>query len=242
VTDIVYIVRPGESNEELRFSLRSLVNVPHDRVWIAGHKPEWVTGVEHIPTVQNSRKWWNARRNLAAAVTHPDLPEFVLFNDDFFVLEPLEDVPVLHRGSVTATIKHLNHTVGPSVYMRGLVATHQMLNTWGINDPLCYSLHVPIPIVAEGMREVLQATEGVTDRLHLRTLYGNLMAIGGDEVPDCKINRRTSSVTGPFLSTSDRTFVEVSDSLAEQFPDPSPYELQVLSDDGYKREAHHDGS
>jgi len=231
--DVVYIVRPGDNNEELRYSLRSLVNVPHDRVWIAGHKPNWVTGVEHIPTEQNSRKWWNARRNLTAAVDHPDMPDqFVLFNDDFFVLDPMDSIPVLHRGPVASTIKYLNMAVGPSAYMRGLVATSQMLTTWGIPDPLCYSLHVPLPIVKDGMRAVLQASEGRKDRLHLRTLYGNLMAIGGEEIADCKINRRNPTPTGPFLSTSDATFAEAQMALYERFPDPSPYELEREVDDG----------
>ena len=46
--DAVYYVRPGDRNDELRYSLRSLANLPHDRVWIVGHTPPWVTGIESI--------------------------------------------------------------------------------------------------------------------------------------------------------------------------------------------------
>ena len=38
--DLVYLVRPGEQNEELRWSLRSLVNLPHERVFEVGSHVE----------------------------------------------------------------------------------------------------------------------------------------------------------------------------------------------------------
>ena len=54
--DLVYVVRDG-ANPELRYSLRSVaVNLPHDRVWIVGHVPAWITGCETVPTVQAGRK------------------------------------------------------------------------------------------------------------------------------------------------------------------------------------------
>lgn len=45
--DILYLCRPGE-NLELRYSLRSLRNVPHGRVWIFGDCPDWVTNVNLV--------------------------------------------------------------------------------------------------------------------------------------------------------------------------------------------------
>jgi hypothetical protein len=32
--DVVYVVRPGEKNEELRDSLRSLAHLPHGKGWV----------------------------------------------------------------------------------------------------------------------------------------------------------------------------------------------------------------
>ena len=69
--DIVYVVRPGERNEELRYSLRSLSNLPHGRVWIAGYMPKWVTGVEHIPSPAKPGSHVHAKANLRAACQHP---------------------------------------------------------------------------------------------------------------------------------------------------------------------------
>lgn len=49
MTDLVWIVKPGDGNEELRWSLRSAVaHVPHERVWIVGSRPGWCTA-PHVP-------------------------------------------------------------------------------------------------------------------------------------------------------------------------------------------------
>lgn len=225
MTDVVYLVRPGDDNEELRYSLRSLVNLPHGRVWIAGHKPPWVTGVGHIATDQRGRKWANARRNLTAAIEHPDMPAtFVLFNDDFYVIESTEEVPVLHRGTVADSIAVMRRDVGLSGYVRGLAATNRLLGRRGFAAPLCYSLHVPLPVDKAGMREALRITSNA-ERYHLRTIYGNLAGIGGTLADDCKARSGRPVPVGPFLSSSDSTFHMVSDELARRFPDPSPYEL-----------------
>lgn len=99
--DIVYPVRPGTINEELRYSLRSLANVPHGRVWIAGHRPPWARGVGHIPVPPQATKYLGSTANLRAAVEHPEVAEeFLYFNDDFFVMTAVQEVPALHRGPV----------------------------------------------------------------------------------------------------------------------------------------------
>jgi hypothetical protein len=60
--DLVYVVREGDRNNELRHSLRSVVaNVPHRLVWIAGYKPGWVSDlVGYIPMAQRGTKWQNS--------------------------------------------------------------------------------------------------------------------------------------------------------------------------------------
>lgn len=100
--DVVYYVRPGERNEELRYSLRSLQNMPHERVWLVGHKPAWVTGVEHIPNRSNgSSPQHNATSHLLAACDAVPAERFVVFNDDFYVMEPIEHIPALHAGPLS---------------------------------------------------------------------------------------------------------------------------------------------
>lgn len=40
--DIVYFVKESAKNEELRYSLRSLKNFPHGRVWFYGYCPSFL--------------------------------------------------------------------------------------------------------------------------------------------------------------------------------------------------------
>ena len=44
--DVVYCVKELITNEELRYSLRSLRNLPHRKVWIFGGCPKWVNTEE----------------------------------------------------------------------------------------------------------------------------------------------------------------------------------------------------
>ena len=133
--DIVYVVRPGDRNEELRYSLRSLANLPHGRVWIAGYCPSWVTGVEVIPVQGQPGSHQTAKANLRAACEHSAVVEdFVYFNDDFFVMQPLERMPVMHRGTIDEAIRSGMR----SSYTRAMKVTRQILVERGIAEPLCY--------------------------------------------------------------------------------------------------------
>ena len=97
--DVVYLCRSGE-NEELRYSLRSLKNVPHGQVWIFGGAPSWISDrVNFVGVPQtdfNFRDAWktkfeNTRRNLYTATQQPEVSEhFLLMNDDFYVTEVFE--------------------------------------------------------------------------------------------------------------------------------------------------------
>ena len=75
MSDLVYIVCPGDQNEELRYSLRSVArNLPGRRVWIFGHTPPWVTGVHSVELDPLDDKYENlpARvEKLEAAVFKP---------------------------------------------------------------------------------------------------------------------------------------------------------------------------
>lgn len=58
VMDIVYLVKECRINEELTYSLRSLVNLPHDKVFLVGGCPTNIdkTKITHIPTLQGNNK------------------------------------------------------------------------------------------------------------------------------------------------------------------------------------------
>src|SRR5690606_30767194 len=113
VMDVVYPLPPKRAAyEELRYSLRSLANLPHDRVFIAGGLPNWVDNVEHIETVQEwPSKYVNLCVNIASACCDDRVSDpFILFNDDFFVMEPVEQVPARWRETLRDGIERSQQT------------------------------------------------------------------------------------------------------------------------------------
>ena len=233
--DIVYPVRRGDYNEELRYSLRSLVNLPHGRVWIVGHCPPWVkrydtvtrTGVRFWPRPQKESKYRNANAALVEVATEIGnslSSPFYLFNDDFYVMEPIEQVPLLHMGPLAKVIEHYRSRHHTGAYWRGMVASYRLLQEHGISDPLSFELHIPMPIWRDPLLEAWELGKSL-EVLHIRTVMGNLMGLGGEQVEDCKVyGRRTQDeVQGPFLSSNDMVLPKVRD----LFRDPGPYEVAV---------------
>lgn len=226
--DVVYIVRTGDDNEELRYSLRSLANLPHNRVWIVGHKPAWVTGVGHLPTNQAGSRFYNSTLNLRTACESGQVSDkFIYMNDDFFVMRPLDEVPTLHRGLVADVFAA---TPVDSPYRRGIRATSRLLAKLGHDEPLSYELHVPMVIHRQRMLETLEIGRQVHGVLHKRTLYGNYWGVGGEQVADVKVtnHQQTFSPDTRFLSTTDESFrvCAVGDYIRGMFSAPGPYEVR----------------
>lgn len=214
--DVVIPVRHGDQNEELRYALRSIAAfLPHRHVWIVGHRPSWVTNAYGIHLPQNGTKHQNSLSNLLAACRDEAVSEeFVLWNDDFFLLEPLPaGVPALHRGPARdflATYAGRRR----SQYVMGLEATIEILEKLGHLDPLSYELHVPMPMTKSGVLTAHKmATAGgmpETLALQIRTLSGNLFP--------CRLPKRAEDVKifvpgqpwapgqSPFVSTMDGTW------------------------------------
>ena len=216
--DVVYPLKAqaksGTATNEFRYSLRTLKNLPHDRVWVVGWKPDWVRNVEFIPTVQRHSKFINAFQNLQAVLPQVS-DEFVLMNDDFFILTPHERIPVLYRDQWIET----------SVLRSTKKSVVGFLNRQGVTDPVSYELHIPMAFNRALLSETLEKAKGVHIAGYQRTVYGNLNQIGGTPVPDCKVRGGENLVGWDFASTSERTFQgKVGQVIQKLFPDPSPYE------------------
>lgn len=225
---LVYPVKAGDRNPELRHSLRSVArNLPHRDVWIVGHAPPWVRGVQHLATDQVDTKYRNSTGNVRAACEHPDVSDpFVLMNDDFFVLRPTPTVPTLHRGRVSAVAADYRARYGNSAYLTGMDETAALLATLGHPDPLSYELHVPMVVHKAEMLHALDVGAGVPV-LHKRTLYGNLAGLGGTEVHDVKVSHRRTwwSRDWQFISTDAGSWQRgPGPFIREAFHDPGPYE------------------
>ena len=239
--DVVYVVRPGDRNDELRYSLRSLANLPHDRVWIVGYRPSWVTNVTHIVTSQGPDRHENTWRAWQAIAQHDGIAdELVLFNDDMYVMHPLDQVPLLHREPLGEWVETCR-AAGAQWYVRA-ITTVQMLERAGVDVSAGYSweLHVPMPVrrsaLAEAVREAYRCGPWHSRSvIAKRTWYANVSGLVGERAEDCKIrtDHRWRKVGGeqeisnwPFLSTEDVSFGrdEVGRFIRSRFPKPSPYE------------------
>lgn len=233
--DVVYVVRPGERNEELRYSLRSLRNLPHGKVWISGYCPKWVTGVGVILTETKPGGHASAKANLRAACEHPEVSErFVYFNDDFFVMQPLETTPVMHRGPLADVIA--NDRLAKA-YTRAMKETLAILTEQGVETPLMYDLHAPMMVTKAGMLEALDLCS--YSMIQERTVYGNLQQVGGELRRNHKVYRMDRGwQSWSFLSTNDHGFRThpVGQYIRSCFDTGSPYEADPpMLDTGYSQ-------
>jgi hypothetical protein len=225
--DVVYICRTGE-NEELRYSLRSLVNINHDNVFVVGGKPQWYEG-NHIRVEYTGTKYTHARANLEAVIKNQRISNnFILMNDDFYILEPIGDLGVYNQGLLKDKMETYLNFAPRSTYTKMIVDTYDFLLEQGYQKPLCYELHVPMV-----MNKVLLKKAMATRKLW-RSVYGNFNNLGGIKMPDVKVYNEKGlenikhdylNSSQPFLSSQDNTFRELKDALLHRlFQEKSQYE------------------
>lgn len=227
--DYVYICRDGE-NEELRYSIRSVeTNFPKGRVWVVGGKPSWYIG-NYIPVENASTKQLNAIKNLFTITESEDISEnFVLMNDDFFIINPVSDIKTYHGGNLMDKIKLRREITPTSKYPDLLLKAYRALQRRGIVDILDYELHVPMPMTKAGLREALEMGT------QWRSTYGNLYGVGGELAEDVKVygsgdllevTYDIDFLKSDYVSTDDGSFLRVYNKiLKDRFPNPSSCEL-----------------
>lgn len=224
MSDIVYFVKDTETNEELRYSLRSLKNFPHNKVWFYGGCPKGLKPDHHISVLQDQpTKWANIFKMFKLAVQNKDISKnFWLFNDDFFVMKPVEKGPNWYDGDLYKRVVTLEdkHN-GITAYSQQLRYTLQELEGMGC-DTINYALHVPMLINREKGRELYKIMDGPM----IRCVYGNYFNVGGVEHSDVKIDSIDKLYKdGEYLSTNDKSFKgAVGKQIADLFPEKCKYE------------------
>lgn len=218
MTDVVYYVKEGD-NEELRYSLRSLSNLPHDTVWIVGDKPDWVRNVFFIPGNRFTERWWNAFDNVRLAANHPDIAEdIVMMNDDFFIMNRIDEVPVYWYRLFDG-----GHNNSPRI--ASFRYTKQLV---GVKDLKLYTTHTPLPVEKTKLAEVLDLVDPKAKwPPSWRSLYGNYWKIGGEKKEDIKFFNIYDGWDGAdFISTEDKAFAygKIGKQIRSRFPNKSPYE------------------
>jgi len=227
--DFVYICRDGE-NEELRYSIRSvLLSFPEAKVWVVGGKPKWYSG-NHVFLEQDNNKYVNAVNNLKAVCNTPDISDnFILMNDDFFIIKKIETIEQFYNGLLSEKIDKFIKITGSSMYIKKLITTNNKLNKLGFTKSLDYELHVPMPMHKAGLFYILNEYPECL----WRSMYGNLFNVGGSQMEDVKVYKnkrhaaRSAQITknSIYLSTEDTGLTIMVDNIfKELLTNPSPYE------------------
>ena len=190
--DLVYILGKGSRwfDNELRFSLRSACeNLPHRRVILVGEKPEWIRNVLHIPAVDDMGcKLKNAMAKIKILCETEGVSEdFVLMNDDFFIMRPMTSIPNYTNGTLKSFAD--THETGRGYYYAAIQVTRTMLKFSIEVEPKNFELHVPMIF---NRKKFLNLTDAIfwKEKSYLfRSVYGNVFELEGEDRDDIKIYR-----------------------------------------------------
>lgn len=214
--DVLYRVRAGK-NESLRYSLRSLENVPHGDVFMVGWPPSWVANVNVITPRMWRTKWRALTGDLLTACRELGSRKLILIDDDMFIVSPRKSIKPLHGGDLRQSADRKLGTYGRTMHW-----TADYLEGLGITKPLSYELHVPLEIEADAMVEALAPVNDARRPIQARSIYGNVHGIKGTLAPDVKV--RQGEMPADYLSTSPQSWRYWQPKLEALFPERSAYE------------------
>lgn len=235
--DIVYIVGNGSkwSDNELRLSLRSLEKnlVNGKKIWIVGHKPDWLQDVDHVPMADsyNAPDKNIAAKLLAAAETKAISPNFLYMNDDIFLLQTLDlkaKPEYYHRNELNSTRTDLYGDM-----LRASHIAHEKREL----EPLNFDNHIPIVINKTKLKKAFAAFDWEQSERGYATksMYCNFNKIAGVQAEDVKINKaldkqeiEQKTHEQQWLSVSDAALnKELKAYLFDLFPNISAYEKHL---------------
>lgn len=219
---LVYTVGRGScwNDNELRISIRSMVkNTPVTRIIIVGHKPDFLTNVDHIPFADGPRKAFNIHQKTLIACSEAD--EFIQAADDHFVLRPTSFDEYFHGGLIKEKRFHGSYAK----------VTHNTRRV--LPDGFFYNLHIPMKMNSGRYREIMSGYDWDKTDYLIKSLYANNEKVEGIQSKDCKVRDFMRRETIDKY-VNGRTFLSVSDSglshdmrnfLLEMFPDKCEYEV-----------------
>lgn len=224
--DIVYLLKNDYNSQELKYSIRSVVqNFPYRKIVFVGGKPEDIDPDIYLPDSQPGQtKWQKSTHSLRLACKCDDLtPDIWLFNDDFFVMDKVKSDVNYFGGTLERRIRELRRLhPGGSAYTRSLELMKSNLVKSDC-DTLDFCLHLPMLVNRE---KVLKLFKDRPDCIMFRSFYGNVYEIDCQYSKDCKVYDLESIPDTPYISTTDESFKggKVGEFLRQYFDTPSKYE------------------
>ena len=247
--DLVYILKPSEINNDLKYSLRSVEKFCNYRhIWFVGYKPIWTKNIKYIPTIQNKDKWKNSITNYKAACNCPLVSDnFVLMNDDFFAINKIKDWDNnlnVCLGTLQNTAKKYENKDKTSRWQNAFKYAIDLLTELNCPNMYNYEAHLPMVINKQKFLRMLRIPEIInfqtTEKvLHKRSIYKNLYPTSDTTEPkfieDVKLTLHHDLsdkwLKEDWLSVYDnvtnnsKTYPKLNAFLTKLFPTKSNYEI-----------------
>lgn len=224
--DIVYVYKTGWGNWlELKYSLRSLSNFPHDNVYIVGDKPDWIKWVIHIPASDEWNKFENVRNKFMAICKNNDISnDFVLMHDDFYILQPIDSIPYYIRWTLQEHMDTIYSKYGENHYRKSIKWVKDKFPNW-----YSFDTHTPIVLNKEKFKKILELYPWESGSK--RSLYCNYYWIEWVkwDTDDCKVYMmdRKYNKWKWFLSSNDDAIKNLMfmKHINTKFPNKCKYEI-----------------
>lgn len=226
--DLIYILKADIDTDELKYSLRSVErNFPINRVWFVGGQPKGLKPDIRLKHEQiGNCKWEMIRSSMWKAVSDERLTEdFFLFNDDFFVMKPVDTDSFRNfvDGTLERRIDELHSESGMNAYTRTLFKLEQELKT--LHEPtMNFDVHLPMLMNKEQVRSTLYKCSSP----QMRSAIGNINRLPFVIHNDVKVyDMESVPVNETYLSTNDDTFNKgkVGKYIRETFTTKSRFEV-----------------
>lgn len=204
------------NTDELKYSIRSAVNnLGLKKIILVGDKPRWFKETENSIYVKSAPRrnpsytlayvpWQHMETFVNSGVYKG---EFLLFNDDFYVLKPLKTWVDYYRDPLDYDVKcGSRNRIYHRRELRALQTLGKPLNS---NH---YNLHMPMRMNTEDLRKAVQFWNSSLNKdFEFRTTYGNMFPRPEEAHRDVKYDN-----DGTFLSGGDKLWYE--ETVANLFP------------------------
>ena len=190
-----------------------------------GHRPIWYIG-DFIPVDDIGGKFDNIVNCIKTVSENNDISDnFILMNDDFFALNPIDKLKNYHGGLLENKIARYKELRMAPKYIRLLELTLKQLKENGISNPIDYDIHVPIIMNKTILKDAINLA------FFPRSAYGNLAKLEAIKITDVKIYSNGEKINwheiinNDFVSTEDNSFMSLKNNiLNKMFDKPSQLE------------------
>ena len=170
--DIVYVFIPWPADSvELRYSLRSVHNIPHRNIYIVGEVlPTRLNKdkIIHIPIKDDlNTKYENVIRKYKEICKHKNISDdFILMNDDIIIIKPITKIPYYTVWTLKEFAERRKNINNTGLYYQNI---QKVLNLFPDGD--AFNAHTPIIYNKNKLLKLLNKYDD--GNISVRTLYCN---------------------------------------------------------------------